>query len=196
MIMRIFLFKDLLLFLWDMELRASLGSFLLLPVIALSCGFTLFILLPRLSHWDADFTSGEFSQSGVFFWLLVPYLLSILTIYLPSISRSFVWYIRLIYTCFYGESSAYLFSRIYDLGLMLNPVDLHACACISFLSVMNAVYLQAIVNWPKENLRLSINTPVRFEHDFVEEEKATELKEPSAELLAEAPRNSEHGNIV
>ena len=63
MIMRIFLFKDLLLFLWDMELRASLGSFLLLPVIALSCGFTLFILLPRLSHWDADFTSGEFSQS-------------------------------------------------------------------------------------------------------------------------------------
>ena len=35
-----------------------------------------------------------------------------------------------------------------------------------------------------------------FEHDFVEEEKATELKEPSAELLAEAPTKSEHGNIV
>ena len=157
--MRIFLFKDLLFFLWDMELRASLGSFLLLPVIALSCGSTLFILLSlvfrtgmqnlllgsflSLESWPflvllwicAFFLPcflllifllwlGMF-RSGVFFWLLVPYLLSILTMYLPSISRSFVWYIRLIYTCFYGESSAYLFSRIYDLGLMLNPVDLH-----------------------------------------------------------------------
>ena len=64
-------------------------------------------------------------RSGVFFWLLVPYLLSILTISLPSIFWSFVWCIGLIYTCFYGESAAYLFSRIYDLGLMLNPVDLH-----------------------------------------------------------------------
>ena len=144
-------------------------------------------------------------RSGVFFWLLVPYLLSILTISLPSIFWSFVWCIGLIYTCFYGESATYLFSRIYDLGLMLKPVDLHvwfilflpdgrclsiaisilevflfmgeliwilkherrswdfffpsllrtmylvhaamffwnqACTCISFLSVMNAVYLQ------------------------------------------------------
>lgn len=35
-----------------------------------------------------------------------------------------------------------------------------------------------------------------FEHDFIEEEKVTELKEPSAELLTEAPTKSEHGNIV
>ncbi|KAL0003835.1 hypothetical protein SO802_011396 [Lithocarpus litseifolius] len=34
------------------------------------------------------------------------------------------------------------------------------------------------------------------EHDFVEEEKATELKEPSVDLLAEEPTKSEHGNIV
>ncbi|KAL0003839.1 hypothetical protein SO802_011400 [Lithocarpus litseifolius] len=36
----------------------------------------------------------------------------------------------------------------------------------------------------------------RCEHDFVEEEKATELKETSADLLAEGPTKSEHGNIV
>ena len=59
MIMRIFLFKDLLFFLWGCGVEGFI-SFLLLPVIALSCGFTLFILLSCLSLWDADLLLGSF----------------------------------------------------------------------------------------------------------------------------------------
>lgn len=35
-----------------------------------------------------------------------------------------------------------------------------------------------------------------FEHDFVEEENATELKERATEMLVEEPEKSGRGNIV
>ncbi|KAA8530025.1 hypothetical protein F0562_034559 [Nyssa sinensis] len=55
---------------------------------------------------------------------------------------------------------------------------------------------KVVVNWPKENLRLSIRTPVSFEHDFVEEEAAAEQKEPAAIPSADEPIRSEHGITV
>ncbi|XP_035540200.1 protein SHORT ROOT IN SALT MEDIUM 1-like [Juglans regia] len=55
-------------------------------------------------------------------------------------------------------------------------------------------FSKAVVNWPKENLKLPIHSPVSFEHDFIEEERLTELKGSSAELLAEETTKS--GNTV
>ncbi|TKY69650.1 Cell division cycle and apoptosis regulator protein 1 [Spatholobus suberectus] len=57
-------------------------------------------------------------------------------------------------------------------------------------------FTKVVVNWPKENLKLSIHTPVSFEHDFVEEESATEPRDSSNKLLVGQPPNSEQGNTV
>ncbi|RZC24418.1 protein SHORT ROOT IN SALT MEDIUM 1-like [Glycine soja] len=57
-------------------------------------------------------------------------------------------------------------------------------------------FSKVVVNWPKENLKLSIHTPVSFEHDFVEEENATEPRDSSNKLLVGQLPNSEHGNTV
>ncbi|XP_042983456.1 protein SHORT ROOT IN SALT MEDIUM 1 isoform X1 [Carya illinoinensis] len=55
---------------------------------------------------------------------------------------------------------------------------------------VSAEFSKAVVNWPKENLKLPIHTPVSFEHDVLEEERAKGLKVPSAELLVEEPAKS------
>ncbi|KAK7348760.1 hypothetical protein VNO80_23419 [Phaseolus coccineus] len=57
-------------------------------------------------------------------------------------------------------------------------------------------FSKAIVNWPKENLKLSIHTPVSFEHEYVEEESATEPRDSTSKLLLGQSPNSEQGNTV
>ncbi|XP_068462614.1 protein SHORT ROOT IN SALT MEDIUM 1 isoform X1 [Phaseolus vulgaris] len=57
-------------------------------------------------------------------------------------------------------------------------------------------FSKAIVNWPKENLKLSIHTPVSFEHEYVEEESATEPRDSTSKLLLGQSPNSEPGNTV
>ncbi|CAJ1932020.1 unnamed protein product [Sphenostylis stenocarpa] len=57
-------------------------------------------------------------------------------------------------------------------------------------------FSKAVVNWPKETLKLSIHTPVSFEHDFVEEESSTEPRDSSSKLLVGQSPNSEKGNTV
>ncbi|CAI0402170.1 unnamed protein product [Linum tenue] len=52
---------------------------------------------------------------------------------------------------------------------------------------------KVVVNWPKENLKLSLHTPVSFEHDFVEDEKVLESKDDSSKLLGHHPVKSENG---
>ncbi|GFS39133.1 ATP/GTP-binding protein family [Actinidia rufa] len=46
---------------------------------------------------------------------------------------------------------------------------------------------KVVVNWPAENLKLPIYTPVSFEHDFVEEDGGAENKEPPAITPADEP---------
>ncbi|KAF7828032.1 cell division cycle and apoptosis regulator protein 1 [Senna tora] len=58
-------------------------------------------------------------------------------------------------------------------------------------------FTKAVVNWAKGNLKLSIHTPVSFEHDFVEEECAAEPKDlSSTKLLVGQPSSSEQRNTV
>ncbi|XP_057726340.1 protein SHORT ROOT IN SALT MEDIUM 1 [Arachis stenosperma] len=57
-------------------------------------------------------------------------------------------------------------------------------------------FSKVVVNWPKENLKLSIHTPVSFEHDFIEEGSFTETRESSDKLLMGQPPNSIQGNTV
>ncbi|KAF4394795.1 hypothetical protein F8388_015701 [Cannabis sativa] len=57
-------------------------------------------------------------------------------------------------------------------------------------------FSKAIVYWPKENLQLSIHTPISFEHDFAEEESTSGSKKDSTNLLSEESSKSGHGNIV
>ncbi|XP_027914489.1 protein SHORT ROOT IN SALT MEDIUM 1 isoform X1 [Vigna unguiculata] len=57
-------------------------------------------------------------------------------------------------------------------------------------------FSKAIVNWPKENLKLSIHTPVSFEHDYIEEDSATEPRDSTSKLLLGQSPNSEQGNTV
>ncbi|MED6148926.1 hypothetical protein PIB30_057587 [Stylosanthes scabra] len=57
-------------------------------------------------------------------------------------------------------------------------------------------FSKVVVNWPKENLKLSIHTPVSFEHDFIEEESSTEIKQASGKLLMGQPASSIPGNTV
>ncbi|XP_045810628.1 protein SHORT ROOT IN SALT MEDIUM 1 isoform X1 [Trifolium pratense] len=54
-------------------------------------------------------------------------------------------------------------------------------------------FSKVVVNWPKENLKLSMHTPVSFEHDFVEEEGA---RDSSSKLLTVQPTSSEQRNTV
>ncbi|KAJ1423672.1 EF-hand domain [Sesbania bispinosa] len=56
-------------------------------------------------------------------------------------------------------------------------------------------FSKAVVKWPKENLKMSIHTPVSFEHDFIEE-NATEPRDSSSKLLMGRPPSSEQGNTV
>ncbi|XP_058777326.1 protein SHORT ROOT IN SALT MEDIUM 1 isoform X1 [Vicia villosa] len=53
-------------------------------------------------------------------------------------------------------------------------------------------FSKAVVNWPKENLKLSLHTPVSFEHDFIEESG----RDTSGKLLTGQPTSSEQGNTV
>ncbi|KAF2299187.1 hypothetical protein GH714_030928 [Hevea brasiliensis] len=56
---------------------------------------------------------------------------------------------------------------------------------------------KVVINWPKENLKLSIHTPVSFEHDFIEDEGIVNSKEPpSTKLLAQQLEKSEHGRTI
>ncbi|XP_062111555.1 protein SHORT ROOT IN SALT MEDIUM 1 [Humulus lupulus] len=57
-------------------------------------------------------------------------------------------------------------------------------------------FSKAVVYWPKENLKLSIHTPISFEHDFIEEESASGSKKDSTNLLSEESSKSGHGNIL
>ncbi|XP_047171820.1 protein SHORT ROOT IN SALT MEDIUM 1 isoform X1 [Vigna umbellata] len=57
-------------------------------------------------------------------------------------------------------------------------------------------FSKAIVNWPKENLKLSIHTPVSFEHDYIEVDSATEPRDSTSKLLLGQSPNSEQGNTV
>ncbi|KAK2429180.1 protein SHORT ROOT IN SALT MEDIUM [Trifolium repens] len=54
-------------------------------------------------------------------------------------------------------------------------------------------FSKAVVNWPKESLKLSIHTPISFEHDFVEEESA---RDSSSKLLTVQPTSSEQRKTV
>ncbi|KAL7180807.1 hypothetical protein ACSBR1_039797 [Camellia fascicularis] len=55
---------------------------------------------------------------------------------------------------------------------------------------------KVVVNWPRESLRLSIHTPVSFEHDFVEEDTGADQKERPAIPSADEPVKSERGTTV
>ncbi|OIT05507.1 hypothetical protein A4A49_49077 [Nicotiana attenuata] len=55
---------------------------------------------------------------------------------------------------------------------------------------------KVVVNWPKGNLKLSLHTPVSFEHDFVEGDAATALKRLSSKPFAGEPEKSEHGRTI
>ncbi|KAK7407389.1 hypothetical protein VNO78_09269 [Psophocarpus tetragonolobus] len=57
-------------------------------------------------------------------------------------------------------------------------------------------FSKVVVNWPMENLKLSIQTPVSFEHDFIEEESVTEPRDSNNKLLVGPPPNSEQGNTI
>ncbi|XP_061366325.1 protein SHORT ROOT IN SALT MEDIUM 1 isoform X2 [Gastrolobium bilobum] len=57
-------------------------------------------------------------------------------------------------------------------------------------------FSKAVVKWPKENLKLSIHTPISFEHDFVEEESAIEPRDSSSKLSMGQPLSSEKGSTV
>ncbi|KAK6913159.1 DBC1/CARP1 catalytically inactive NUDIX hydrolase domain [Dillenia turbinata] len=56
-------------------------------------------------------------------------------------------------------------------------------------------FSKVVVNWPRRDLKLSMHTPVSFEHDFVEEDTAPEKNEPSSKLLADAVK-LEQGNTI
>ncbi|KAM3281407.1 protein SHORT ROOT IN SALT MEDIUM 1 [Capsicum chacoense] len=55
---------------------------------------------------------------------------------------------------------------------------------------------KVVVNWPKGNLKLSLHTPVSFEHDFVEGDAATALKRLSSKPSAGEPEKSEPGTTI
>ncbi|KAI8538398.1 hypothetical protein RHMOL_Rhmol09G0099900 [Rhododendron molle] len=54
---------------------------------------------------------------------------------------------------------------------------------------------KVVVNWPRDNLRLSIHTPVSFEHDFVQEDAGAEQKERPA-MTSTEPVKSECATTV
>ncbi|KAG5531791.1 hypothetical protein RHGRI_026421 [Rhododendron griersonianum] len=54
---------------------------------------------------------------------------------------------------------------------------------------------KVVVNWPRDNLRLSIRTPVSFEHDFVQEDAGAEQKQRSA-MTSTEPFKSECATTV
>ncbi|KAK3037780.1 hypothetical protein RJ639_030699 [Escallonia herrerae] len=55
---------------------------------------------------------------------------------------------------------------------------------------------KVVVKWPRENLKLSIHTPVSFEHDFAEEEYAAREKVSSNKSSAVEPVKPECGSTV
>ncbi|KAK3000797.1 hypothetical protein RJ639_021728 [Escallonia herrerae] len=55
---------------------------------------------------------------------------------------------------------------------------------------------KVVVNWPRENLKLSIHTPISFEHDFAEEEYAAQEKVSSNKSSAVEPVKPECGSTV
>ncbi|XWS34124.1 hypothetical protein CRYUN_Cryun21dG0013100 [Craigia yunnanensis] len=57
-------------------------------------------------------------------------------------------------------------------------------------------FSKVVTNWPKENLKLSMHTPVSFEHAFIEEDSLAEPKELSSKLLPVEPEKSEQGSAV
>ncbi|KAJ6312143.1 hypothetical protein OIU77_013820 [Salix suchowensis] len=57
-------------------------------------------------------------------------------------------------------------------------------------------FSKVIVNWPKGNLKLSIHTPVSFEHDFVEDSNEAEKKELSTTFLSQKLGKPENGSTV
>ncbi|XP_058182729.1 protein SHORT ROOT IN SALT MEDIUM 1 isoform X1 [Rhododendron vialii] len=54
---------------------------------------------------------------------------------------------------------------------------------------------KVVVNWPRDNLRLSIHTPVSFEHDFVQEDAGAEQKVRPA-MTSTEPVKSECATTV
>ncbi|XP_010666964.2 protein SHORT ROOT IN SALT MEDIUM 1 isoform X3 [Beta vulgaris subsp. vulgaris] len=57
-------------------------------------------------------------------------------------------------------------------------------------------FSKVVVNWPRENLKLPMCTPVSFEHDFVEDESGTDQKELSAKHSDTIFANAEHRSTV
>ncbi|XVF03307.1 hypothetical protein REPUB_Repub04eG0249900 [Reevesia pubescens] len=57
-------------------------------------------------------------------------------------------------------------------------------------------FSKVVINWPKENLKLSMHTPVSFENDFIEEDSLAESKELSSKLLPVETEKSQQGSTV
>ncbi|XWS23169.1 hypothetical protein CRYUN_Cryun29cG0098000 [Craigia yunnanensis] len=57
-------------------------------------------------------------------------------------------------------------------------------------------FSKVVINWPKENLKLSMHTPVSFEHDFIQEDNLAVSKELSSKLLPVEPEKFEQGSTV
>ncbi|XP_023769334.1 protein SHORT ROOT IN SALT MEDIUM 1 isoform X1 [Lactuca sativa] len=51
---------------------------------------------------------------------------------------------------------------------------------------------KVIVNWSRENLKIPLNVPVSFEHDFVRDDTETQQKEASITTMVDDPVKSEH----
>ncbi|KAK8534602.1 hypothetical protein V6N13_080942 [Hibiscus sabdariffa] len=56
-------------------------------------------------------------------------------------------------------------------------------------------FSKVVINWPKENLKLSLHTHVSFEHDFIED-SLVESKDLSSKLVPAEPEKPEQGSTV
>ncbi|KAJ0719229.1 putative Cell cycle and apoptosis regulator protein [Helianthus annuus] len=54
---------------------------------------------------------------------------------------------------------------------------------------------KVIVNWPRDDVKVSLNVPVSFEHDFVQVDEEPHDKEASVVTMMDNPLKSEHGSI-
>ncbi|GKU99539.1 hypothetical protein SLEP1_g12374 [Rubroshorea leprosula] len=62
--------------------------------------------------------------------------------------------------------------------------------------IVSPHFTKVVVNWPKENLNLSLHTPVSFEHNFIEEDGLPEVKALCSNLFPEETVKSEHKSTV
>ncbi|PWA84202.1 DBC1/CARP1-like protein [Artemisia annua] len=55
---------------------------------------------------------------------------------------------------------------------------------------------KVVVNWARDNLKIPLNVPVSFEHDFVQDDGQTQHKEVSAATMVDDSVKSEHGSTL